>query len=177
MLTNQTKGHDLSPLKKKCPSSTSYKYGCISWPERGENRVQKSPKISLLLCFLFQPTLLPSFPSLSTVSSAPEDPTEAFLLHQNAAAQPPCKPKSSPVAEPLPRPPVPLPLQIFFSFFHPALPSATVSATALATVITSAAPRVDQPGLHRRQVVPSLRCCQPGCCMQNEFSFALRNKL
>jgi len=25
MFTNQTKGHDLAPLKTKCPSSTSYK--------------------------------------------------------------------------------------------------------------------------------------------------------
>jgi len=89
-----------------------------------------------------------SLPSLSTVSSAPEDPTDAFLLHQKMAAQPPCKPKSSPVVEQPPQPPVPLPLQIFFSFFHPALPPATVSATASTTILTSAAPRLDQTRLH-----------------------------
>ena len=89
-----------------------------------------------------------SLPCLSTVSSAPEDPTDAFLLHQKTAAQPPCKLKSSPVVEQPLRPSVPLLLQIFFSFFHPALPPAIVSATTSATILTSAAPRLDQTGLH-----------------------------
>jgi hypothetical protein len=79
------------------------------------------------------------------------------------------------VAEQPPRPLVPLPLQIFFFFFHPALPPATISATASATILTSVAPRLDQPGLHRCQVVPSLRCCQPGCCMQNEFLLCMQH--
>ena len=30
MLTNQTKGHDLAPLKTRCPYFTSYKQGCQS---------------------------------------------------------------------------------------------------------------------------------------------------
>jgi len=118
-----------------------------------------------------------SLPSLSTVSSAPEDPTDAFLLHQKTAVQPPCKPKSSPVVEQPPRPPIPLPLQIFFSFFHPALPPTTVSATASAIILTSAALRLDQTGLHLgtpasgSAVSPLLLT---GCCMQNEFSFCMQ---
>jgi hypothetical protein len=55
------------------------------------------------------------------------------------------------------------------------LPPATISATASATVLTLAAPRLDQRGLYRRQIAPSLRCCQPGCCVQNEFSFCMQH--
>jgi len=65
----------------------------------GRNRVQSQPKN--------QPFPIPAnifLPSLSTVSSAPEDPANTFLLHQQTAAQPPYEPKSSPVAE---RPPWP----------------------------------------------------------------------
>jgi len=46
-----------------------------------------------LICKMFL------LPSLSTVSSAPEDPADTFLLHQQTAVQPPCEPKSTLVEE------------------------------------------------------------------------------
>jgi len=112
-------------------------------------RRKAGPKITKKLAYssVFFSSQRSSLPSLSTVSSAPEDPINAFLLHQKTAAQPPCKSKSSPVAE---QPPYrrSLPLQIFFSFFHPALPPTTVSATTSATILTSAAPRLDKTCLY-----------------------------
>ena len=56
------KSQDLAPLKIKYPSSTPYKYGWISWPEGGDNRVQKLKK-KVSLYFNFLPLLSPPPPS------------------------------------------------------------------------------------------------------------------
>jgi len=73
----------------------------------------------------FQPTFS-SLPFPSTMSSAPKDPANTFLLHQQTAAQPPYEPKSSPMAEQPPRPPV-LSLWIYIFSFLPLPAAATVS--------------------------------------------------
>jgi len=66
ILPSQTRGRDLSLLKTKCPSSTFYKYGRISWLEQEENQVQSQPKTSHFPWFLQFFSL--SSPSLSTVA-------------------------------------------------------------------------------------------------------------
>jgi len=71
------------------------------WPEGRENRVQNKPKKSFSPVFL--PANILSSLSLSlslslspAASSALEDLTETFLLHQQTASQPHHEPKSSP---------------------------------------------------------------------------------
>jgi len=65
------------------------------WPEGGENQVQNNPKNQLLPCFSSsQRSLFSLYP---VASSALEDPTKTFLLHQQTASQPPHQPKSSSV--------------------------------------------------------------------------------
>jgi hypothetical protein len=46
ILPGRIKGQYLTPVKKKYPSSTFYKYGWIPWFERGENQVQSQQKIA-----------------------------------------------------------------------------------------------------------------------------------
>ena len=46
ILPVKSRAEKFSLLKTRLPSSTSYKQGCISWPEAGENRVQNRPKNS-----------------------------------------------------------------------------------------------------------------------------------
>jgi len=74
--------------------------------------------------------------SLSTASSAVEDPTETFLLHQQTTAQPPHKPKSSPATGAATARSSLSPLQIFFFYFFffllppQAANTATISSTS-----------------------------------------------
>jgi len=113
------------------------------------------------------------FPSLSSSIQPPtKDTTSFFIISSTTGSQhnhPPTTKSHRRFLSPLCSP------SRFLLLLLLPLPPATISATASATVLTPAAPRLDQRGLYRRQIAPSLRCCQPGCCVQNEFSFCMQH--
>jgi len=101
-------------------------------------RKQSSPKISknqLLPCLYSSQRSLFSL-SLPAASSAFENPTKTFLLHQQTVSQPPHEPKSSPAIGAATARSSLSPLQIFFFCFFFFLPppqaanTATISSTS-----------------------------------------------
>ena len=123
----------------------------MAWSRRkGGSKISKNQLPPL---FFFQPTFLSSL-SLPATSSALEDPTKTFLLHQHTTSQPPYEPKSSPAATA--RSSL-SPLQIFFLcnlFFFLPQPNLATITLADAPPKPPAEPPHHARDPHTRQLSP-----------------------